>query len=311
MTWSIYTFDTVVVDIQGCILGEIGVMGQSVVNAYNSFIDGSGGYIFTTDTTFTVIGFSSLASSLRSGGNSFLIFAYSTMMNGLVQALENSVLMLIQSSTTEAPTYDAGSVIWMANIISPVSGFVNSVVPIFGSAWIDKGVDSELMDFGHYTMYYQRADDTTKWYMIGTQMETEVRDDVLVDWNTQGLEPGAYFLKLDLTDNWDNTMTATKPFTLLPEILDVHNIKLTDHEVKIYPNPFTSQISCEFLNLKSGDVVLKIFNSMGKEIVSITKKTSSSDVSMISVDGSRFPPGIYYYRLENENTTFTGKLIKY
>jgi len=97
MTWSLYTYDTTVVNVKGCILGEVGSMGQSVVNITNSFVDGSGGYLWSTDTTFMVNGFMSLTSSLRSSGNSFLIFAYSTMLNGQVQALQNSVLMMVQS----------------------------------------------------------------------------------------------------------------------------------------------------------------------------------------------------------------------
>ena len=307
MTWSLYTFDTVVVNATGCILGEIGVMGKSVVNAFNLFIDGSGGYFFGTDTTFSVIGFSALTSSLRSSGNSFLIFAYSSQMNGLVQALERSVLMLIQSSTTEAPTYDAGSVVWMANIMFPSSGFVNSVEQIFGSAWIDKGAESELMDFDHYTMYYQSADDTN-WYMINEPNETEVREDVLVNWNTQDLKAGAYYLKLDLVDNWGNLMTATKPFTLLPLVLGAEESKPSITDVMVFPNPFNSQISFVIPSERDQKFELVIYNGMGREMVSVTSIFSDG---RINIDSSQFPSGIYYYCLKTGSENYVGKLVKF
>lgn len=309
-TWSIYTFDEAVVDIKGCILGEIGVMEQSSVNAFNYFLDGSGGYLWAGDTTFLVSGFSSLTSSLRSSGNSMVIFAYSTMMNGLVQALQNSVMMLVQSSISAEISYDPGAVVWMANISSPTSGFVNSTVYIKGSAWIDKGVESNLMDFDHYAMYYQKTGDTTSWYIIGASIDTEVRDDVLAGWDTHGLDPGTYFLKLDLTDNWGNSMTAQKVITLLPEVLGTEDEKISGEQPKVFPNPFNSQINCEVPGNSGNIIVFKIFDSRGKEILSKTITPSVSDVTDISIDGGNFPPGIYYYRLENGETVFTGKLVK-
>lgn len=308
MTWSLYTFDDVVVEATGCILGEIGVMGRSVANAFNLFIDGSGGYFFGTDTTFSVIGFSALTSSLRSSGNSFLIFAYASQMNGLVQALEHSVLMLIQSSTIEAPTYDAGSVVWMANIMFPSSGFVDSMEPIYGSAWIDKGAASDLMDFGHYTMYYQTSPDTT-WYIINEPSESEVREDVLVNWNTQNLKPGAYFLKLDLVDNWGNLMTATKPFTLLPLVVGTDEIKPSKTEVQVYPNPFSSTINFEIQDVAFGELEIHIHDGMGREVF-VNANPISVNNGRLQVNGSRFTRGIYYYQIKMGSVTYTGKLVK-
>jgi hypothetical protein len=129
----------------------------------------------------------------------------------------------------------------MANIMFPSSGFVDSEEPIYGSAWIDKGAESELMDFDHFTMYYQSSSDTN-WYMIDEPGETEVREDVLVSWNTQNLKPGAYTLKLDLVDNWGNLMTATKPFTLLPLIVGDGEHVTSDKGVQVFPNPVSNQI---------------------------------------------------------------------
>jgi len=311
MTWSLYTYDSTVVNVKGSILGEVGSMGQSVVTINNSFVDGSGGYLWSTDTTFMVNGFMSLSSSLRSSGNSFLIFAYSTMMNGQVQALQNSVLMLIQSSTTEAPAFDPGSVVWMAKIASPASGFVNGDVKIRGSAWIDKGYASTWMDFDHYTMSYQRADDTTTWYLIGSPNQTEVRDDVLAGWNTQGLAPGAYFLKLELTDNWGNTMTALKTFTLLPAVLGTGEEPERQDRPKIFPNPFTDKISVVVSGQNNDPVNFVIYDSRGMVVFSKTVRTASSGEMNFSIDGSGFIPEIYFYRMEKGGKAFTGKLVKF
>ncbi len=309
-TWSLYTFDTVFVDVKGCILGEIGVMQNSEVNVFNTYIDGSGGYFFASDTTFSVIGFSSLTSSLRSRDYSIVIFAYSTMMNGLVQALDHSILMLIQSSTTLNPVYDPGAVVWVANINSP-SGFANSEVKIKGSAWIDKGAESDLMDFGHYAMYYQKASDTTTWYPIGGQQETEIKDGVLVTWDTDGIEPGAYFLRLDLTDDWGNVVTAVQTFTLLPGVLGTDDEPDQKRMPKVFPNPFTNMISIKVTGQNKEQISFSVYDSRGQVVFSTTKTQTTSGETGFSIDGSNFSPGVYYYRLERGDEMFTGKLVKF
>ncbi|NOX84437.1 MAG: T9SS type A sorting domain-containing protein, partial [Chlorobi bacterium] len=309
-TWSIYTFDSVIVDVKGCILGEIGVMGRSEVNAFQTYIDGSGGYFFATDTTFSVIGFSSLTSSLRSSSNSMVIFAYSTMMNGLVQALQNSILMLLQSSITVDPAFDPGSVVWMANIASPASGVVNSDVKIIGSAWIDKGSESNLMDFDHYAMFYQKTSDTTTWYPIGTQQETEIRNGVLLTWDTHNVEPGAYFIKLDLTDNWGNTMTALKTITVLPEILGTGDELHAKSELKVFPSPFTDRINVEVKGFDIEQMDFSIYDSRGKVVFSTKMPVTLSGEASFGIDGSGFSPGVYYYRSKVGEKVFSGKIVK-
>jgi len=310
MTWSLYSFDSAYVDVEGCILGEIGVMGHSEVSAFNYFCDGSGGYLWAGDTTFLVSGMSSLSSALRSTHNSILIFAYSTQMNGLVQALDNSIIMLIQSNISAAPTYDPGAVIWMANISDPGSAYQNSIVPIVGSAWIDKGNQSELMDFGYYVISYQKDGDTT-WQMIGDTNYLEIRDDVLINWNTQSVEPGAYYLKLDLWDNWDNGATATSGFTLLPDLLGTPDALDNQMNFDVFPNPVQSTTWFRFTLDIFSHVNLKIYDMHGKEVAVVISSTMDSGEHQIGYDISNLPKGIYYPVLSIDHNQITKKLILY
>ncbi len=293
MTWSLYSFDSAYVDVEGCILGEIGVMGHSEVSAYNYFCDGSGGYLWAGDTTFLVSGMSSLLSALRSTQNSILIFAYSAQMNGLIQALDNSIMMLIQSNISSTPTYDPGAVIWMANMSGPGSAYQNSIVPIEGSAWIDKGNQSELMDFGYYVMYYQKDGDTT-WQMIGDTNYMEVRDDILIDWNTQGVDPGAYYLKLDLWDDWGNGATATSGFTLLPDLLGTSDALDNQMSFTVFPNPVSTTLHFRFIIDEPTTGRLKIFDISGKEVAIVLNKTMAAGEHQIGYDINDLPKGIYY-----------------
>lgn len=310
MTWSLYSFDSAYVDVQGCILGEIGVMGHSEVSAFNYFCDGSGGYLWAGDTTFLVSGMSSLFSPLRSTHNSILIFAYSTQMNGLIQALGNSIMMLIQSNISTTPTYDPGAVIWMANISGPGSGYQNSLVPIEGSAWIDKGNQSELMDFGYYVMFYQKDGDTT-WQMIGDTNYLEVRDDILINWNTQSVEPGAYYLKMDLWDNWGNGATATTGFTLLPDLLGTPDKLDNQISFTVFPNPVQSTTWFRFTLDVFSHVNLKIYDIHGKEVGVVISSTMDSGEHQIGYDIGDLPKGVYYSVLKVGYEKTVKKIIVY
>jgi hypothetical protein len=310
MTWSLYSFDNAYVDVTGSILGEIGVMGHSEVSASNYFCDGSGGYLWAADTTLLVSGMSSLMSPLRSTNESILIFAYSSQMNGLIQALDNSIMMLIQSNISETPAYDPGAVIWMANISGPATGYQNSVVPVNGSAWIDKGSESTLMDFSHYLMYYQKDGDTS-WQMIGDTNFIEARDDVLVNWNTHDVDAGAYYLKLDLWDNWGNGATATAVFTLLPGVLGTPELSEDQMNFIVYPNPARSTVNFSFKLDNPLPLSLKIYNVNGREMATLVSNVLDAGEHRISYSATELPGGVYYGVLSTGNRRMVKKIEVY
>ena len=309
-TWSLYTYNRSTVNLSGSILGEIGAMNGSTVQAQNYFLDGSGGYLWTTDTTLMVAAFSSLTSSLRSSGNSFLFFAYSTMTGGLVQALQNSVLFIIQSVVPDEITYDAAAAVWMANISSPVTGFSDSTVTVTGSAWIDAGTENIFTDFGNYALYYQPVDDTAVWFKAGGPYYHEVRKNTLIEWDTHGLQPGNYFLRLDLTDNNDNTVPAIKPVTLLPPVLGTSGITEAGEHFSLYPNPFSDKIICDFTLPAASGVHMEIFNTEGKRVKNIIMERQNAGKHKLTVNTSQLPKGVYYFRFEAGDVVKIGKVIK-
>jgi len=308
-TWSIYTLDEVNVSLDACIIGEIGAMRNSQIQGLSYYCDGSGGYVWGTDTTFTLSAFSSIASSIRSSGNGIFIFAYSSLINGIVNALDQSVLMLIQSSTPEAPQLDLKSCIWMANIEEPASAPVNTTVPVKGSAWIDKGPLSDLMDFDHFEIYYQSVNDTTVWHQIESEFYHEVRNDVLVNWNTSGLDPGGYNLKLKIYDDLGNPMEAIRQITLLPEILSADALAKDFFNVAIAPNPATSQFNID-LNQKQGrPMSIRLINMLGEEILIITDGYKVPGKYRYTVNSIQYPGGLYFCKIESEGLMLIKKVI--
>jgi len=76
--------------------------------------------------------------------------------------------------------------------------------------------------------------------------------------------------------------------------------------VKIYPNPFSDQVTFEFnLNSPTANVSkLTITDMLGQQVFSCVFKGSN-----ITVENNNFKSGVYFYTIENGSALLNGKLI--
>lgn len=100
-----------------------------------------------------------------------------------------------------------------------------------------------------------------------------------------------------------------------------NNFSNTPSEYKLfdaYPNPFnpSANIKYQIVNSENGKwkmenslVILKIYNIMGKEIVTLVNEKQSPGIYEINWDASNYPSGIYFYRLTADKFSETKKLI--
>jgi hypothetical protein len=92
-----------------------------------------------------------------------------------------------------------GCTVGQVNLISPVNGeYISGSITIKGSA--------SLPNFGFYTLQIAYPGDTD-WVPIQVGQQTVVND-VLGVWDTSALTPGAYMLKLEVTDNVGNMLPS-------------------------------------------------------------------------------------------------------
>ncbi len=81
-----------------------------------------------------------------------------------------------------------------------------------------------------------------------------------------------------------------------------------------YPNPFNPGTTIEYTLPKRDFVTIRIFNSLGKEIVSLVKETQGAGEHRVQWDGrnsrgEQMPSGVYFYQLHTATTQQTKKLI--
>ncbi len=295
-TWSLYPFDMVNLNVSGCILGEVLTQKRSFVILSNYFLDGSGGYLGATDTSVIISFLSAITSNIRSERYALLILGYSAVPWGQAIAIGNSQLIVVQSSLPEDPIPLEGSVAWFGNIAGPSHGAVGDVIPITGSAWIDRGPQHNIIDFRTYQMFYQRANDTI-WRQITSPCSIEVRNDTLAFWNTRGLEPGNYILRLVLKNNFGDSVDAMKSVTL--RAVGATEI-YPDIPFNLSARPHSGGILIDLI-LKTPDFIsITASDILGREV----KKIFAGKIGVGQHQFTWCPPtsGIYFIHLNSKPT---------
>lgn len=76
-----------------------------------------------------------------------------------------------------------------------------------------------------------------------------------------------------------------------------------------YPNPFNPTTNIKFAIPKSGHVSLKVFDIMGREMVSLINENLETGEYEVSLNGSNLNSGVYFYQLKAGNFVSTRRMM--
>jgi hypothetical protein len=76
-----------------------------------------------------------------------------------------------------------------------------------------------------------------------------------------------------------------------------------------YPNPFNPVTKIKFSIPKSEFVTIKIYDALGREITTLVNDKIIAGVYSVGWDGSAYPSGIYFLKLQTKDFTQTNKMI--
>ncbi len=76
-----------------------------------------------------------------------------------------------------------------------------------------------------------------------------------------------------------------------------------------YPNPFNPSTKITYALPRSGNVVLKVYNELGKEVSTLVNAFKSAGAYEVTFDASRLSSGIYFYNLKTDGLTDTKKML--
>ncbi len=76
-----------------------------------------------------------------------------------------------------------------------------------------------------------------------------------------------------------------------------------------YPNPFNPSTKIVYSLPKSGNVILKVYNELGKEVNTLVNSFRNAGTYEINFNASELTSGIYFYRLESNGIVDTKKML--
>jgi hypothetical protein len=305
ITWSLYPMNKSKVNLSNSTVGEIGTYGKSQVNGTFYSVDGSGGYHYASDTSSTLANALFATCALRSERSGLMVMVNSTMYSGAAVAIDESVLIVLQSTLTQDPLPLDKSAAWLGTIGQLSSNTVDTAIQINGSAWITRTATSKLMDFAGYQMSFQKQG-ATSWTPITPFVTTKKSNALLGTWNTAGLVPGNYVLRLKLKDTWGDTAFALKNITLLPRVLAIHESQLGIVNLTLYPNPVEENLRVVFESTDGADLKLILSDLAGNEILQVQRGSLLVGENTWDVNLAALADGTYLLRLK----TCKGEIAK-
>jgi len=76
-----------------------------------------------------------------------------------------------------------------------------------------------------------------------------------------------------------------------------------------YPNPFNPETRIRYSLNKDQHVSLKIYDVLGKEVITLVDDTKNAGYYEASFDASGLPSGIYFYRMQSGEYVSVKKLL--
>jgi YVTN family beta-propeller protein len=149
----------------------------------------------------------------------------------------------------------------------------------------------------------------------------------MINWGSESLMKGENFvlaMALGSDASTTNNLGLGTPFVGNLKVYPLYYIDSPPTEVKKhetsmpavfslhqnYPNPFNPITTIEFTLAKNGNVRLKVYDLLGREIATLVNEEMKAGVlHKVPFDGSRFASGIYFYRLEAGENVQVKKLM--
>lgn len=236
-TWNLYPYDSARFVLESSVFGEMLAMNARTATIQNSICDGSGGYIGSEGASQLIFLLSMIGTQVISRNRSVMVGAASTIRFGSVNATDASVMLLMFCQSEFAPRALDTSVVYLSDYTVPVGASVESQFPITGTADIQPGPHNPLR-FGSYRFSFARADSPTVWRPIGSVHTQPVTGDTLETWDTHGLLPGAYILKMTLANSYGDSIEPTKGVYL--GLVGANEVGAGVVRVELLPNPARS-----------------------------------------------------------------------
>ncbi|MBN1447063.1 MAG: T9SS type A sorting domain-containing protein [Bacteroidetes bacterium] len=148
------------------------------------------------------------------------------------------------------------------------------------------------------------------WHVPGAALQITAHPNtgyVLERW--EGAGNGSYSGTTNpVTVTMDEPLTQTAWFTVRTDIPVTSAIPRTCELHQNYPNPFNPSTTIEYLIPGHGNVRLRGFDLLGREVAVLVDEIRQSGVYAVEFIGTKHPSGIYVYQLEWNGAVMTRRM---
>jgi len=117
------------------------------------------------------------------------------------------------------------------------------------------------------------------------------------------LAPGEFHI-------FTNIQLPVPDTSVVTGIDDISSNTITTYGIKQnYPNPFNPATTIDYQVPQSGQVTIKVYNILGKEVASLVNENKRAGKYSIIFYGSRLASGVYFYRIQAGAFISTKKMI--
>lgn len=309
-TWNFYPSDQAIVTINNSVTGEVLAQDSSRVHINNSIIDGSGGYLGGMNKTFTIVHRSMASCQVISRHNAVLVGASSSFTGPEIDADDESIMYLAATKRTVEPQAHNTAVVLEADILQ-VDGFAGTSIPVLGTARLIAGPLNPIT-FTGYRLEFNDDFEQPDWQTIVWKQPESVLEDTLALWNTAGLTPGNYALRLTLFHSYGDSISMESPARLNLNTSVESDGQYQSKTIQLhpnYPNPFNPTTTIRISLPHKERIRLRIFNIQGSEIATLADGIYDTGHHSFKFDAGNAPAGIYLVRLETSTFSKTNRMI--
>ena len=164
------------------------------------------------------------------------------------------------------------------------------------------------------------------WFTIGRNLnwvtldqssgtiESGLSDDVILTFNTAGMEPGSYALDLVIRQMATGTLVVPVRLEVQGDLTGNQELPRVTKLAQNHPNPFNPHTKINFALKNDGPVTMRVFDTQGRLVRTLVDETMSSGDHEVfwrgqDDDGRRLPSGMYLYRMETASGVAVRKML--
>ena len=181
---------------------------------------------------------------------------------------------------------------YIANSQDPNTKVVSAIAIRNNDVWVGTGFCGQYNGNG---LYKYDGSTWTNYVNDNNTFPTSCVNDLVVDKNNNlWIASGAGLTKVDFNP------------TAVEEYIDTVPTQFT---LNTYPNPFNPTTKIEFSISKSGRYTIKVYNSLGQEVVKLVDHELAAGIHSVTFDASGLASGIYICKLSGENIMLSKKIV--